>query len=1146
MRPCANCGFDNPADVALCLSCGLALGAACPVCGHPALPGTPSCGQCGARLPQAGLPARRPRASGTQPLVPDQAALPAGEWHPATVVWASLSAPPHAAAEAVFENLSLLLPRLTALVNGHQGYLIRRPAGLTVVFGAQVAHEDDSVRAVQTALGLLHAFTAPGPEGEPLLAARLAVSAGSVMAGYVGTPAQPEFVVTGEPLLAAQQVAEAVPPGAVWVTTPVRNATNHQFVYAPLSPRAGGLPASLAVWQLEAVREHPVAARGLPGVAMPLIGRETPLEAMLGLAALTLPEGRGGIIWIEGEAGIGKTRLMREFTERLEPMQAQVWLAQCPPSEDARDFALLADLFRRRLGLPNGAPPQDAHARLEAALAAWPPEAAAQRGPLEWLLGLPTAAAQPLAQLPADQRRPLLYTALRTLFKSLAGAQPLMLVLDDFHWVDPPSADLVLFLSNLIAAAPLLLVCALRGDETESSDDRVIKVHSLMRPSQVLRLHLDRLSEAEAERLLGELLADTELPADLRDFVLRRSEGNPFYIEEMVRTLVEQDYLHRRDGRWQIDLSVNLQDLPLPASLGALIQSRVDTLQPEPKYLLQCAAVIGGVFEEGLLASVAALPGVSAALTRLEARGLLRRTARVHLWQFTHALIETAVYATLLPARRQALHQRVAEVLEERWRGTVLAHAAELAYHFAQANAGERALVYLTLAAEEAAGRQANEEALAYFQQAAVLLPSSASPQVTDTLRWRIAVGLGDVYRYLGEYLASQAALEEALMLLARPELNALQHAGLYRRLGETAQHGEAVENSLRFFDLALSALAALEGPEAEAEAARVQAGRALTFMRLGQLALARQAGEAGAAHARRAGSLGELAAAENMLGVIYYQLREWEQASAHTRQAMRLRAQMGDERPVTGTGALRPLPQPAGDWNEARALYERALALRQEIGDEESRDRLERELAALAAEQANAQAAVVAEPDEAAARRLVYHHAHANLNLAGVLLIQGRLEAAAEHAATAQRQVEALNLPELLSEAYRVQAGLHLARQDWEPARAAAVRAAALGAEQSDHSQEAAAWRLLAEIELEQGLVPPARAALDKAWAASRGMISPFEVGRVAAQAGRVSAYVGEMDAARDHLARARAVFAALGARYELVGVEEALRGVG
>jgi tetratricopeptide (TPR) repeat protein len=868
--------------------------------------------------------------------------LPAGEWHPATVVVAHLSAP--AGAESAQEALARLMPRVMALVDAHQGTLVRQPDGLAVIFGAQSAHADDAVRAVQTALALRQAFSVPG------LAARLAVSAGSVMAGYVGSPAQPEFVVTGEPLLAAAQVAEAATAGALWVTTPVRNATNHQFVYAPLPTRGNGLPADLAVWQLEGPRARPGSARGLPGVELPFIGRETALEAMLGLAQQNLPVGQGGVIWVEGEAGIGKTRLLQEFASRAVGLGAQVWPARCPPADQA--YGLFAGLFRRQLGLRDDDPPAHARARLTAALAGWPPEAADSRPLLEWLLDPQAEAGR--APLPPDQLRLQLYAALHAVFTSLAATQPLVLLLDDLHWIDPPSANLLLSLSNLITTAPLLVVCALRWDETETADDRLVKVHGLMRPDQVLRLHLDRLAEVEAEHMLSELLADDALPADVRDFVLGRSEGNPYYLEEMVRALIEQDYLHRRAGHWQIDLSANLQDLPLPAALGALIQSRVDRLTPEGKYLLQCAAVIGGLFDDHLLAAVAELPGVPAALTRLEARGLLRRAARVHLWQFTHALMETTVYATLLPARRQALHRRVGEVLEARWRGALVAHAAELAYHFAQANAGERALVYLTLAAEAAASRYANEEALAYYQQAAVLLPDGPGPEATDALRWRIAVGLGEVYRCLGEYGASRAALEIGLRLLDRPALSAAQRAGVHRRLGETAQDSGQVEIALGHLALAQAALEAGDGaeagPEARAEAARVLASQA---------------------------------------------------------------------------------------------------------------------------------------------------------------------------------------------RAYLVQGGVELAR-------AAATRAAALGAEGSDRDLQAAVWRLLAEIELAQAQLPRARAALDRAWEASRGDIGALEVGRVAAQAGRLCAYAGETHTAREYFVQAREVFAGLGARDELARVEEALARLG
>ncbi len=1117
------------------------------------------CGQCGSRLPEAG--ARPGQRQGELPIAPVRSGvLPEGEWHSAAVLWCELEPAPGADVEDVFETLALVLPGLRKLTEAQEGYLVRRPSGLTAVFGAQAVHEDDAVRAVATALGFLQRLRTPVLRGELPLAVRLAVSSGRVVVGPLGPARQPELIVSGEALQAAQHLAAATPPGRLWVTQPVVEASQHRYTYHPVPLAPAGLPPDLTIWELEGELAQAGSARGLPGRNPQLIGRETLLEAMQAMLP-ALENSRGGLIWIEGEAGIGKTRLMREFGELASASGLTVWQAACTAQRASHAFALIADLLRRLFDLQSAGTPEQHRVRMGQVLAGWPEEAAAARPYLELLVGVSpgSTAGERLAELEPDQLRQQIHVALRAVLKSLAATQPLVLLLDDLHWIDPLSTDLMLFLTNLIAQAPILFVGARRWDEADATDERLIKVQSMLRPAQVLRLHLDRLSETEADQLLGQLLGDDSLPLELRQFVLRRSEGNPFYIEEVARTLIEQNYLRQRNGRWQLDQTANLQALPLPTTLGALIQSRVDTLPPELRHVLQCAAVLGGTFETALLAAVAETPDAPTALTRLEARGMLRRTPKAHEWTFNHTLIETSVYNSLLKLRKRALHLKAAAALEGRWGRAAAAHAAELAYHFGQANAGARALPYLAAAGERAASRYANEEALAYFQQAAQqllqLLPSTA---ISASLRWRVATGLGDVYRFVGEYAASQAALEAGLALLDSPALTPVAQAGLYRRLGETAHKLGEYEASLGHFERALACLrpdgaaaaaraepepaaasAAESAAEAGAEAARALAGIAVTYLRQGRPEQARQACEAGAAEARQAGSLGDLAAAENLLGGIYYQLSDWESASRHTRKAMALRAELGHTWGVAATASnLGILASLAGDWEQARVYFERSLKLRQEMGDVEGIAIAHNNLGSLTRDQgdlARAEGHFRSSLEMATPLKMAYHLASASNSLAGIWLQQDKQKAAEAMLASARAQAEALGARELVCENYRLQADLLLARGQRDEARAAVRSAAAIAAEIGERSQEAAAWCTLSEIELREGLVEQARAAISLAWRVLEGVTSQLDTARVSLQAGKVSQAAGDWAEAAAHFDTALGLFQRLGAQRDL-----------
>jgi tetratricopeptide (TPR) repeat protein len=1152
MRDCQTCGYHNPDDVDFCLNCAAALNRVCPACGAPAPAGMRFCGQCGSRLPEA---APRPAQHQSEaPAHPSRSALPDGEWHSAAVLWCELEAAPGSDVEAVFETLGLVLPSLRKLTEAQQGYLVRRPSGLTAVFGAQAVHEDDAVRAVATGLGFLQRLRAPVLRGELPLAARLAVSLGPVVVGQIRSPQQPELIVTGEALQAAQRLAAATPAGRLWVTQPVAEAAQHRYTFHPVPSTEAGQ----TLWELEGELAQAGSARGLPGRNPQLIGRETLLEAMQAMLP-GLDNRQGGLIWIEGEAGIGKSRLMREFGGLAAADGLMVWQAACTAQRAGQSFSLMADLLWRLFDLKSADTPEQHQARMSRVLAGWPDEAAAARPYLELLVGI-SPAGERLAELEPDQRRQQIHVALRSVLKSLAADKPLVLLLDDLHWIDPLSTDLMLFLTNLIAEAPILFVGARRWDEADSTDERLIKVQSMLRPAQVLRLHLDRLSEAEADQLLGQLLADDSLPLEVRQFVLRRSEGNPFYIEEVARTLIEQNYLRQRDGRWQLDLTANLQALPLPTTLGALIQSRVDTLPPELRHLLQCAAVLGGTFESALLAAVAETPDAPTALTRLEARGMLRRTPKAHEWTFNHTLIETSVYNSLLKLRKRALHLKAAAALEQRWGRAATAHAAELAYHFGQANAGDRALPYLAAAGEQAASRYANEEALAYFQQAADQLTRLQPPAAIDTdLRWRVAVGLGDVYRFVGQYAESQAALEAGLALRDSSELPPVAEAGLHRRLGETAQKLGEYEASLHYFERALACLrptgvAASEEAESTAEeaaeAARALVRTAVTHLRQGRAEQGREACEAGAAEARQAGSLGDLAAAENLLGGIYYQLSDWEKASVHTRKAMALSAELGHTWGVAATASnLGILACLAGDWEQAQVYFERSLKMREEMGDVEGIAIAHGNLGDLTRDQGDLAQAEVhyrSSLEMATPLKMAHHLASASSSLAGIWLQQEKLKAAEAMLASARAQAEALGARELVCENHRLQADWLLARGQIDEARTAIRSAAAVAAEIGDRRQEAAAWCTLSEIELREGQVEPALAAISQAWRVLEGVTSQLDLGRVSLQAGKVSQAAGARAEAAAHFDRAMELFQRLGAQRDLAearAAQEALR---
>ncbi len=1065
--------------------------------------------------------------------------LPEAEWHTVAVVWLSLRPPLDADEEVVFETISLLIPALTAIAQENQGQVIRRQDGLTVVFGAPTAYEDDVERAVQTARSMVQHLDESAHQVEIPLTFGVGVSQGQVVAGQIGPRFHSRFTVTGEAVQTAQLLAESAPLGQVWVTEAVQAKTERLFVYKPaLSDIASTLT-------LVGVREEPSPARGLPGIRARLIGRDASLQAMMNLVD-NLTQGVGGLIWIEGEPGIGKSRLMEEFAALAMDSGALLWTGASSPQKSDQAFSLFSHLIFQALNLQPTSTPDQIRTKINQVVQSWPRDARMARSYLEMLLGLRPSGleGERLSSLEPEQLRQQTFVALRRLFRSLAHQQPMIILLDDLHWIDPMSAELLLFLVTMVTLVPILFVCAQRRQGADSPNDRLVKVQSLI-PTQTVHLPLPRLSKNESEVLLSELLPQTEMPTALRRTILAQSEGNPYFIEEYVRMLIEYGYLQHHQGRWLVNGDQDIADLPVPSSLEVLIRSRIDALPPDLKQLLQEATFVGTPFEIDLLEAISQVPDVRIAIKRLESRLLVRRGAKANQWQFNHPMIEAVAYGMLLKARRRELHLRVGQVLEQRWAGVEINHAEELAYHFSQTDQGTKALKYLVMAGKRAAAQYANEEAIVYLEQAAQLL--STEPDAPDYERWSIAASLGDAYRSIGKYADSMAILKAGLAMATAEGLAENQQASLYRRLGDTARRQGEMETARGYYDRALAILNRFTDRQAQTEVARSLTGVAWTHFLQGHFDQARQACEAGSEVARSAGTVAELATAENLLGGIHYRQSEWIPALHHTTRAMVLREQVGYTWGVASTlGNLGVLAVLAGHWNKAQSFFDRCLALQQDIGDVEGLAIAHNNAGSLARDQGKldlAENQFRKSLDVATPFNMGFHIANSSIGLAQVLLLKGKIEEAQETITASFAQAGEIGAEDALAEIYQTQAEISLAMLQWDEAKAAAEKAAFLAAEKGNRSLEAISWRVASEIELGQENPDAAREFLAKAQSALADATNELEVGRVAAQAGRINMYEGQYAQAEADLRAAKEIFMRLGAGFDLKRVENALR---
>jgi tetratricopeptide (TPR) repeat protein len=502
-------------------------------------------------------------------------------------------------------------------------------------------------------------------------------------------------------------------------------------------------------------------------------------------------------------------------------------------------------------------------------------------------------------------------------------------------------------------------------------------------------------------------------------------------------------------------------------------------------------------------------------------------------------LVEIIVYNTILKAQRRILHKRTAQVLEAQWLGDEVEHAEDLAYHYLRADLKPKALYYLILSGERAAARYANDAAIDYFEQATAILEQVTS--IPDELRWRVAIGLGEVHNFVGNFDASMSALQVEIDRLNSSDLSPTQKAGLYRRYGETLLKKGETEPAISYFKQALIQLGDIEeaNEAVDTEAALILERMGWSYFTQANLEQSSEIGMQSRAHAQRVKSPRALAKVENLLGGISYRQGEVSDALLHTRMALEQWQRMGyDPGVAAALNNLGILEVAAGNWDNALAYFQQNLKVRKDTGDVNGLAMTYNNLGTLAREKGDMKMAEMYFRDCLAVAtpfQLAWHKANSTMGVAQALFYQGNINAAREMLQSGILQAEEISARDLSSELGRTQAEILIAQGDYEQAFQAAQQAAILAGEIGNRLMEAGGWRIAASSLLHKGLPEDAREILQKAWEAISVADDELETGRIHAQAWAIDLAIGDHEHAQTHFDSAKEIFEHLGAARDL-----------
>jgi class 3 adenylate cyclase/tetratricopeptide (TPR) repeat protein len=682
-------------------------------------------------------------------------------------------------AEAMHGLLNRFFERALAEVHRYEGTVNQFLGdGFMALFGAPIAHEDHARRALLAATAIQQQMRDAGSQAQPLgaLQLRMGLNTGSVVVGKIGDNLRMDYTAVGDTTNLAARLQGHAQPGTIHVSDSTRRAAEAHFSFADLGRHTlKGIAEPVAVFEPIGARAGGKVGSHRPpgGIASVLVGRESELAALT-RSLDGLGHGHGGVVLLRGEPGSGKSRLLAE-ARRHDAAQRVLWLEGRSVSfGHGLSYWPFIEILRDAFQIEESDAESEALRKLEDGVRALFDDRAAQIVPYVatvMSLALSGQHEQRVKFLDAQAMKRQIFLSLRQLFERLAQRRPTLVVLEDWHWVDQSSIALCEHLLPLTEIQPLSFWLSTRAEPAEPAARTRAAALSL-RAVRFEEIALALLAPENSRTLIQNLIGATDLPETVRAQIQRRTEGNPFFIEEVIRTFIADGTLveDKRTQGWR--LARPMAGLTIPDTVHGVIVARIDRLDESVKTVLKLAAVIGRSFFLRVLKAIAeASDAVEPGLSRLEETELirLRQHAPEIEYTFKHALVQEAAYDSILAERRRAIHRSVARAIE-----TLFAErshnefASLLAYHYAHAEDWPKAQAFLLAAGDQSGRMAADAEALEHYRQAEATFMKVAARELTPLQRATMDRKLGQAFYGVGNY-------DEAFVHFTR----ALAHLGV-------------------------------------------------------------------------------------------------------------------------------------------------------------------------------------------------------------------------------------------------------------------------------------------------------------------------------------------------------------------------------
>ncbi len=860
--------------------------------------------------------------------------------------------------EEVRDTMNALWTRLDSVITSYEGTIDKQMGdSVMALFGAPTAREDDPERAIRAALAMqreVKDWVAEVGETDPPISIRVGIHTGPVLLGAVGTTA--EYTAMGDTVNVANRLQEAAPVGGILVSHDTYRHVRGIFsvwMMEPIVIKGKTDPVPAYVVLRARPRSFRLETRGVEGVDTRMIGREEELACLQQALRTVIEKRKTQIVTVFGDAGVGKSRLLYEFDNWIAMLleKFQLFKGRADEKMSSMPYFLFRDLFSFRFEIQDNDPAAVAREKLESGITEFLGADGMDKAHfIGHLIGFDFSASPHLRGIIGDARqihdRAFYYAA--QFFTAAAQLGPTAIFLEDIHWASEGSLDLIEYLARECRQVPLLIVCLARPTLLERRPSWGERQESHV------RLELSPLSEEHSHQLVAEILRKVDqIPPDLLNLSVSRAEGNPFYIEEFIKVLIEDGVIVTGPDRWRVD-AVQLTKVRVPQTMVGVLQARLDRLAPVEREILQRASVVGRTFWEGAVVRIC--ESVDEVVNRGEIRAVLQRLRDKELifrreestfageqeYVFKHAILHDVTYESVLKRLRRSYHLQVAAWLFERSGERVGEYAGLIGEHYEQSGELTQAAGWYGRAGSQARNAYAPEEAIGYYQKALALLQSDEGVDTSEQENLVHAYAIQQVVLYegLGEMLLWQAryvdALEAytAMRQTAEKSGDAVAQARAWNGLSRTQDaHGDyaaALESAQRAEEIALDA-----GGAARMELARALFRKGWGTYRLGDMNSALMLGRRALSLSTELGARREMADSLNLLGGVYSMLGNQGGAAIYNARAIALYQELGDQEGIASMlnhqgdhARLR------GDYDSAVALYQEALKIAYETGN--------------------------------------------------------------------------------------------------------------------------------------------------------------------------------------------------------------------